>query len=276
MDDCIERVMCIVALFSLVPRDGGWGRRGLRKFRGGPRRPNRERGKMDLQVVLAHPKVTAVRFEGDQSLATVFYNAFNDTGKEFPIDFDTVWQFLEYSTKGNAVRKLKNGGFKEGIDYSQAPENVITSDRNPPAADKYTEAGRPVDKYYLTKEAFQLFAMAAAIEVGDKVRRFFRGIRDAYIDLTQRLQPGNDRKQAHILTYDKKNCIYVGAIQQHRAFASSVILRASRSAATHTSGHSHHRTFSSCATSSRLTTPKRQKRSFATSPTSRTTFSSSR
>jgi hypothetical protein len=36
--------------------------------------------------------------------------------------------------------------------------------------------------------------------------------------LTQRLQPGNDREQAHILTYDKKNCIYVGAIQQQPAF----------------------------------------------------------
>jgi hypothetical protein len=179
MDVCVDRLMCIVALFSLVPRDGGWARRGLRKPRGGPRRPNKERGKMDLQVVLAHPKVMAVRFEGDQSLATVLYNAFNDKGKEFPRDFDTVWQFLEYSTKGNAVRKPKNGGFKEGIDYSKAPENYITSDWNPPAADKYTEAGRPVDKYYLTKEAFELFAMAAATEVGGKVRRFFRGIRDA-------------------------------------------------------------------------------------------------
>ena len=34
-----------------------------------------------------------------QDLARVFINAFDDGGSKFPIDFDNVWRFLNYSTK---------------------------------------------------------------------------------------------------------------------------------------------------------------------------------
>lgn len=87
-------------------------------------------------------------------------------------------------------------------------ENPSEEDDNP------DQGGRPTDKYYLTTHAFEHFAMTAATETGDRVRRFFRAIRDAYIELTQRLRSNTDREQAYILTHDMKKCLYVGVIQQ--------------------------------------------------------------
>lgn len=78
---------------------------------------------MDLDTVLAHPKVTGVRFEGDQNLATVFIKAFDDHGRQFPISFDEVWRFVGYGNKANGVKRLKHGGFKEEVDY------IVTKER---------------------------------------------------------------------------------------------------------------------------------------------------
>ena len=49
-----------------------------------------------------------------QDLARVFINAFEDGGSKFPIDFDSTWRFLNYSTKGSALRKLKSDQFLGG------------------------------------------------------------------------------------------------------------------------------------------------------------------
>lgn len=77
---------------------------------------------MDVDTILRHPNVAAVRFEGVQNLVSVFIRAFNDNKNSFPIDFDIAWQFLGYSSKANAVKKLKNGLFKEGVDYHMTKE----------------------------------------------------------------------------------------------------------------------------------------------------------
>ena len=137
---------------------------------------------MDLQTILAHPKVAAVRFPGDQDLATVFIKAFNDGGIEFPIDFDDAWKFVAYSNKANGLRKLKKGGFKEGVDYTVTRDTgnvVIQVDENSPSSDEILDqGGRPAEKYYMTVQAFESFAMVAQTETGDKVREFFRAIRE--------------------------------------------------------------------------------------------------
>ncbi|GAQ93152.1 hypothetical protein KFL_013260010, partial [Klebsormidium nitens] len=56
--------------------------------------------------------------------------------------------------------------------------------------------------------------MVAQTETGDRVRAFFRAIRDAYVELTQQTQPVTNREQAYLVTYDAKKCLYVGVIQQ--------------------------------------------------------------
>lgn len=68
---------------------------------------------------------------GDQQhdLARVFVNAFDDGGSKFPIDFDSLWRFLNYSTKGNALQKLKRC-FLEGEDYIVQRERVVMEVHN--------------------------------------------------------------------------------------------------------------------------------------------------
>jgi hypothetical protein len=132
---------------------------------------------LNIQTVLAHPQVAISRFDGDYELASVFINAFNDKGNEFPVKFYDAWQFLGYSTKSNALRKLKGGGFKEGLDYKHARGVVIETDQNPYGPDEDPDqGGRPVEQYYLTKDAFKTFAMVAMTKTCNRVRQLFRAI----------------------------------------------------------------------------------------------------
>jgi hypothetical protein len=124
---------------------------------------------MDVQAVLAHPHVAALSFPGDQDLAAVFIKSFDDKGNDFPIDFDEAWCWLGYSTKGNALRKLKGRVFKEGVDCECVKGGVIQTDEG-------SYEGFAPDKYYLTERAFETFAMVALTEAGERVREFFRAI----------------------------------------------------------------------------------------------------
>ncbi|GAQ92982.1 hypothetical protein KFL_012340020 [Klebsormidium nitens] len=136
---------------------------------------------MDLVTsILAHPRVVATEISANSrgELASVFIKAFDDKGNYFPIDFDDTWRFLGYSTKANGLRKLKGGGFKEGFDYCCMKGGVIQTD------DGSYEGFAP-DKYHMTINAFELLAMVAMTETGNKVRQFFRAMRDAYVELTQ-------------------------------------------------------------------------------------------
>jgi hypothetical protein len=135
---------------------------------------------MDVGPFLQHPKVLAsvgVSDREKQDLALVFIRAFDDGGNNFPIDFDEVWLFLEYSTKGNALQKLKRR-FKEDVDYRR---EVMKSHDNPSGADL---GGRPTDKYFLAIKTFEFFALSAPGDKGDKVRSFFLAVRDAWLEAT--------------------------------------------------------------------------------------------
>ncbi|GAQ93349.1 hypothetical protein KFL_014610020 [Klebsormidium nitens] len=133
---------------------------------------------MDITPFLSHPKVSAIVDISDgekQDLALVFIKAFDDGGNDFPIDFDDVWLFLEYSSKGNALQKLKRC-FKEGTDFRR---DVVRHHKNPSGADL---GGRPTDKYFMTTKAFEFFALSALGDKGDRVRSFFLAVRDAWLD----------------------------------------------------------------------------------------------
>lgn len=136
----------------------------------------RELGAMDLQMVLANPKVAAVRFEGDQQLAAVFIRAFQDKGNEYPVDFDEAWNFLGYSTKANALRKVKRGGFKEEIDFKCVKGGVVFDTDG-------SYKGHSPDKYYMTTRAFEKCALSAKIERGSLVRDYFLAVKQAYFKI---------------------------------------------------------------------------------------------
>jgi hypothetical protein len=128
---------------------------------------------------MSNPKVLAVReiLGGKrQDLAKVFIKAFDDGGNRFPIDFEDVWQFLAYSTKGNALQKLKRT-FEERVDF------IFTKGRVMKDQSTGQITGKNPDSYYLTENAFELFALSAPGSKGRQVRGFFLAVRDAWLEL---------------------------------------------------------------------------------------------
>ncbi|GAQ88710.1 hypothetical protein KFL_004530150 [Klebsormidium nitens] len=121
---------------------------------------------MDITRLLQHPSIestTGISAEEKQDLALVFIKAFKDEGNAFPIDFDEVWTFLEYSTKGNALQKLKRN-FKEDIDYIVRKGTPYTSLGSSP------KRGSTPDRYLLTTKAFEFFSMSTTGSKGDRER----------------------------------------------------------------------------------------------------------
>ena len=81
--------------------------------------------------------------------------------KEFAVAFDEAWQWLEYSSKGNAKRTL-TANFVEGIDYS----SLITIEKREIGATR-------VEEIYLTKDCFKQLAMLSGTEKGKAVRLYY-------------------------------------------------------------------------------------------------------
>lgn len=163
--------------------------------------------------ILSHPKVEAIdkaqMIEGWQDLGKVFVRAFNDRGENFPIDFDDAWVWLTYGRKDNALRVLK-AQFIEERDYVCVAGDVLRSEED---VEGVTRRGPPPQKYFLTTNAFEDFAMAARTEAGKLVRSFFRAIRDAYVELTTTQgQLTLSQEDALIMAYNKKEVLYIGEV----------------------------------------------------------------
>jgi phage anti-repressor protein len=106
--------------------------------------------------------------ETRQELAKVLTGAFMDSDNKYPLHFEDVWRFLGYSTKGNALRKLKDQ-FIESEDYLFSKGQPLTIER-----------GSTQDTYSLSTTAFELFCMTAPGERGKLVRQFFLGLKADY------------------------------------------------------------------------------------------------
>jgi phage anti-repressor protein len=94
------------------------------------------------------------------------YDTFNEllttsNSNPFPVDFDEAWQWVGFTTKGNAFRLLKRK-FKQNIDY----QVFIFKDKNP-------QGGRPKEGVCLSIDCFKMFCMLAETELGDNVRLYF-------------------------------------------------------------------------------------------------------
>lgn len=82
------------------------------------------------------------------------------SGDEFPVDFNQAWQWLQYSTKGNARRVLE-ANFNKGLDYL-----LIRTD-------KQSRGGQNEARISLTKNCFKQFCMLARTDKGRDVRQYF-------------------------------------------------------------------------------------------------------
>ena len=79
-----------------------------------------------------------------------------DGGESFPVDFDLAWQWLGYSRKDHAVRKLKH--FREGRDFLKLGEISAT---------------KPIQRFWLSIDCFKSLGMMAQTDQGDLIREYF-------------------------------------------------------------------------------------------------------
>ncbi len=82
---------------------------------------------------------------------------------EFPVNFEDAWQWLEYSTKGNAKVSFMGSGFIQGTDYQLMVNHKL----------------RPQGGYsnrediYLTNDCFVHWAMMSGTPKGKEIRVYF-------------------------------------------------------------------------------------------------------
>jgi phage anti-repressor protein len=81
------------------------------------------------------------------------------SGKEYPVDFEDAWQWLGYSSKQAAKKKLTRN-FEQEEDYLS--EWMKTPD-----------GGRPSESIYLTVDCFKALGMMSGTEQGKKTRQYF-------------------------------------------------------------------------------------------------------
>jgi phage anti-repressor protein len=83
-----------------------------------------------------------------------------ESGEEFPVNFNFAWQWLGYSTKGNA-KKLLDKNFEKEVDFC-----LIQSDEP-------TGFGDSEDLILLTTDCLKEMGMLAKTEKGREVRKYF-------------------------------------------------------------------------------------------------------
>lgn len=135
------------------------------------------------------------------------FEAIAQSQDRFPVDFDQAWQWIGYSTKGNARRKLE-ADFVEGLDYL-----LINIDKQHESGTKY------VHQIMLTVPCFREFCMMAGTEQGKKVRLYYLEVEDRYKKLVEQggeampsqLAAVNQRLEAieQDVSEIKENVVYV-------------------------------------------------------------------
>ena len=89
-----------------------------------------------------------------------------ESNEEFPVDFDIYWEWLGFSTKGNAKRSFLTSGFEEEVDYT-----VIINDKRVEG----NNGGGSVrqEEIRLTIDCAKSFAMMVKTEKGKEVRKYY-------------------------------------------------------------------------------------------------------
>jgi phage anti-repressor protein len=105
--------------------------------------------------------------------------------QKFPIDFDDVWQWLDFSTKGNAKRSFERVGFIEGTDFCSFIQN-----------DKREIGATAREVIQLTLECFKTWAMTVHTDRGKEVRSYFL---NCEAELKRRIQEENENKKNRVV-----------------------------------------------------------------------------
>lgn len=92
-----------------------------------------------------------------------FVQTLVNSSDRFPVDFDDAWQWLGYTKKSNAKKKLVTN-FEGGIDFCSKWSNQPSTN-----ASGFVS----VEKIYLTVDCFKELGMLAGTEQGKLVRKYY-------------------------------------------------------------------------------------------------------
>jgi len=135
----------------------------------------------------------------DDSLNPALVFALLKSSELFPIDFEDAWQWVGYTRKDSAKKKLLNN-FTKGIDFQVFRQTAVNSTEQELQPNS---GGRPNDVIMLTVDCFKSFAMMAGTLKGKEVRRYFLRCE---AELKQRLEK------------DRQSFVQVDFEQEHKAW----------------------------------------------------------
>lgn len=125
------------------------------------------------------------------------YASQKKSSSEFIIDFENVWKWLGFTSKGNAKRFLTKNS-EENIDYqffSLEKTNICSTENVLDVA----KVGRQHQDIFLTVDCFKLMCMMAKTEQSKLVRKF-------YLNLEKRLRDGDLTLASEVVqNFDKNN-----------------------------------------------------------------------
>lgn len=78
----------------------------------------------------------------------------------------------------------------------------------------YQTGGGPSNIYFLTTDCFEDLAMRTETPVGDSVRRYFRAIRNAYVDALRSHKAIVSREKAIEMLFEGQDCLYLACIHE--------------------------------------------------------------
>ncbi len=105
------------------------------------------------------------------------------SSEPFPVDFDIVWTWLEYSSKGVAKNALEQCKFEEKIDYDSFVQ--ITNESQKKIKRK---RGGQEQKIYLTIDCMKQFCMMSNSAKGREVRQYYLTIEKEYRKLLEEMK----------------------------------------------------------------------------------------
>jgi phage anti-repressor protein len=108
----------------------------------------------------SNPNMTTTLTESEKKQLEPYFQGYIHSTGSHPVDFDDAWDWLGYSTKGNAKRKLELLELKKET-------ILIIDDKN------YRGAGQPAQKIMMSVDGFKLFAMLAQTDRGNQVRMYY-------------------------------------------------------------------------------------------------------
>jgi phage anti-repressor protein len=112
--------------------------------------------------------------------------------KEFPVNFDDAWQWLEFSRKDSAKRSFEKAKFIDGFDFKVFHPNV----ENP-------QGGRPEQNIELTVDCLKTWAMMVNTSKGKQVRKYFL---DCETELKKRIEEEKEHSRNRIVKAVVSDC----------------------------------------------------------------------